>query len=132
MSEGYAIIISAVLGILSLVGSHQFAAWRDRENKRREQRINYLISVYRKITRGANSSGFVPGLADDVQQALADIQVFGSVDQIKLAREFALDLANKKVARANPIISSLRDSLRKELGLTSLDDEWFFLTIPKQ
>ncbi len=55
-------------------------------------------------------------VVDDIERAVADIQLFGSPEQIKLVQPFATDLGTKKTAELNGLLASLRDSLRDELG----------------
>jgi hypothetical protein len=130
MSDNWAIITSAVIGIVSFVASHQFAAWRDRESKRREQRINYLITTFRALAKSANNPDFHQ-FSDSLEQAIADIQLFGSVDQIQLAQEFAKEFANNQSASPDPLLKSLWNDLRKEMGQKEYKGKyiWFRLTL---
>ena len=62
------------LGVVAL--THLFSIYRDRENKRREQRIGYLVSVFRSLSK-ANHHPRLHEIAEEVEQAVADIQLFG-------------------------------------------------------
>ena len=112
---------------------------RDIENKKREIKIEYLINVYRNIEK---SSGY-PAMnfsqstekdikrAEDLEQALADIQLFGSIYQIREARnscEKAIPTPDKSdpnlmksVWRADDLLLDIRRELRKELLLEEID-----------
>ncbi len=108
-------IITIVVALASLVGSHQFATWRDRENKRREQRVKYLIDAFRALSK-ANHHPRLYEIADEIEQAVSDIQFLGNKDQILAAQDFANLLASKKSADLDPVLFALRKELRKELG----------------
>ncbi|MGH9799389.1 MAG: hypothetical protein ACRD82_03415 [Blastocatellia bacterium] len=43
------ILVTAGVTILGWLVAHQFNAWRDRENKRRDQRIQYLVEAFRRL-----------------------------------------------------------------------------------
>ncbi len=49
------------------------------------------------------------------ERAVADIQLLGSHEQIVLVQQFATDLGEGRTAELNPLLNSLRDSLRDEL-----------------
>jgi len=107
------VAVVAALGAVAL--THHFASLRDRKNKQREQRIAYLIGAYRALCK-ANNHPRLHEVADDVEQAVADVQLLGSSEQIKLIQAFATDLGEGRIAELNPLLNSLRDSLRDELG----------------
>ena len=64
-----------------------------------------------------------------LESAVADIQLLGSPDQVRLARQFALEFATKGKASLDPLLESLRSELRRELALTPLDEGITFLRI---
>ena len=47
--------------------------------------------------------------------------MFGSVEQVKLAKKFVDKMSEGLVADLDPLINSLRKSLRKELSLEPVD-----------
>jgi hypothetical protein len=108
-------IIAIVIAMVYLVASHQFAAWRDRENKRREHRVNYLIGAFRALSK-ANHHLRLYEVADEVEQALSDIQFLGNEEQIKAAQAFAHQLGTEQSADLDPALFALRAEIRKELG----------------
>jgi hypothetical protein len=109
-------VVVPALVALAVVGlTHLFSTFRDRENKRREQRLGYLVSVFRALSK-ANHHPRLYEVADEVEQAIVDLQLFGTPEQVRLARKFATDLANAQEADMDALLNELRDSLRKELG----------------
>jgi hypothetical protein len=107
----------------ALVGSyvvHRMTVSRDRANKRRELRVQYLIDAYRKLEGVANRSSPVDTSdprAAILESSVADIQLFGSASQVGKAKEFAKQFASKQPAKLDELLADLRQDLRKELDL---------------
>lgn len=114
-------LLSAVLGAVAgglLV--HRLSVRRDVMGARRSQRIDYLVSAYRRLSNAANRPH---GLSDEriagLEGALADIVLLGEPVEIEAAREVMLDMAKGQGgADLDPVIEALRASLREEIGLT--------------
>ena len=109
-----------------LVG-HALHAHRDRRNKRREIRVKYLIEAYRHLESGA-CRGAIHGteFAGPFESAIADIQLWGTTDQSQMAKNLAVAIANRhQGASAGPLLLSLRNALREELDLGSLNEAPF-------
>ena len=104
---------------------HAFNSSRDRKNKRREVRVQYLIEAYRQLEAGTcrgpiDQTEFGRGF----ESAIADIQLFGTDDQARMAKALATAIATRQEnASAGPLLISLRDALRSELGLGALREE---------
>jgi hypothetical protein len=109
--------VTTVVAVLGWVIGHRFNANRDRDNKRRELRTKYLIDAYRVICARCRVVGKDPTLAKPIEEALTDIQLFGSPEQITLARDFALAEHRHEIIDMSPLLNSLRRDLRSELGL---------------
>lgn len=109
------LLATAAVAFMGAWLAHTFAASRDRKNKRRDQRITFLIEAYRRLEFVANR----PSLTDPkpIESALADIQLFGSLSQIQLARAFVREFANTRSASLDAILEALRKDLRAELQL---------------
>jgi hypothetical protein len=122
------LLITAIATILGWFVTHQFNAWRDRENKRREQRIQYLVEAFRKLGKASHHPR-LHEIADDVQSAVTDIQLFGTEDQIKKVVTFAKDMAEKNSASLDDVLFALRNDLRKELKLPLVTDQIWWLRI---
>ncbi len=110
---------------------------RDIENKKREIKIEYLIKAYRSIQEcsGYPIRDFTQASekdikrTEDLEQAMTDIQLFGSIYQVRKARE-----ACKKAEptmndsglikfewEADELLLDIRRELRKELLLEEID-----------
>ena len=117
-------LFSAILGGLLV---HFLTIYRDRTNKRRDQRIGYLIEAYRCLESCANrNSGFD---LTKIEPAIADIQLFGSSTQVKLVQEFIFEFERKKNGSLDGLLENLRTDLRNELRLPSVDKKIFHLRI---
>jgi hypothetical protein len=101
--------------ILGWFAAHQLTARRDRINKRRELRAKYLIEVWRKLERsrvrpeGSNHA--------ELEEAVADLQLFGTPHQVELARRFCLEMAGEQQSSPDQLLLDLRNDLRRDLGL---------------
>ena len=125
------VVVPALVALAVVAFTHLFSIYRDRENKRREQRIGYLVSVFRALSK-ANHHPRLHEIADEVEQAIADIHLFGTPEQVRLAREFATELAIKQEADMDTLLNELRDSLRRELGRKPVKGNVIWLKIGKK
>jgi len=55
-------------------------------------------------------------VADEVEQAISDIQFLGNEEQIKAAQVLVNQLCTEHSADLDPILFALRTEIRKELG----------------
>ena len=122
------VFVSAFVALIVVALSHAFTTRRDRQNRRQEQRIDYLISVYRAFCK-ANNHPRLHEVADDVEQAIADVQLFGTPEQVRLVQQFADELGARQEAPLNDLLLELRDSLRSELGTDPLPRRQVWLRI---
>lgn len=65
----------------------------------------------------------------DLESVMADIQLFGSKKQIKLAQKFISEMAENQNSSTLELLESLRDDLREELMLDKVSDKFLFLRI---
>ena len=115
---------SAVIGGLVV---HLLSGRRDRANKRKEQRVTYLIEAYRRLEECSQQFG----AADKrkLESAVADIQLFGTPRQVDLVQRFASDFAAKGGASLDDLLSDLRTDLRAELNLEAVPENVVHLRI---
>ena len=125
------VAVSALVALAVVAFTHLFSVYRDRENKRREQRIGYLVSAFRALSK-ANHHPRLHEIADEVEQAVADIQLFGTPEQVRLARKFATELGTTQEADMDALLNELRDSLRRELGRKPVEGNMIWLKIGKK
>lgn len=98
---------------------HWLNSFRDQANKRRELIVGYLVGAYRNLERAAFAETPEDHRAS-VESAIADIQLFGSAKQVKLAQEFSNRIAADGTAGIEQLLEELRIDLRKELNLDAV------------
>jgi hypothetical protein len=127
--------LAALIAILGWFICHRFEVARDLTSKRRELRVHYLIDAYQRIEAIASRS---PQESDKYKDAfesgIADILLFGTANQVKLAQQLAEGIAAPSGQRdetlsSGPLLLSLRDDLRKELDFEPLTTDPFHLRI---
>ena len=101
------------------------ASRRDLKNKRRDLRISFLIEAYRHLEFVPNR----PELTDlqRIESAVADIQLFGTPSQVRLAQAIVTEFATTKSSSLDAILTELRKDLRAELQLESVPEKLLFL-----
>jgi Tfp pilus assembly protein PilO len=86
------LLVTTVVAIVGWYAAHRLSAARDRANKRRELRVQYLIEAHRRLENASNRPD-LRVVASEFEKAIADIQLFGTPRQVALAREFAVGFA---------------------------------------
>lgn len=112
------LLITAVVTIFGWYIVHLFAAKRDRKNKQRELRVNYLIEAWRKLEYSANRKNV--DMTEYIEKPIADIQLFGTKKQVELSIKIAHELAEQQESSLIDLLTELRKDLRRELDLEQL------------
>lgn len=112
----FQLVIGTVVVMVGWWVVHAFNSRRDRSNKKRELLISYLIEAYRRLEHAAFAKE-PENHKENVESAIADIQLFGSVRQVRLAQDFANKMAADGTAGLDHLLEELRVDLRKELNL---------------
>ena len=120
------LLVTVVVALSGGWLGHRLAARRDLLNERRKLRVTYLLEAYRKLEDAGNRSDS-ERTWPLFESAIADIQLLGSPNQVKLARRFALDMAQHHTALLDPLVNDLRQSLRKELELPEVRETVVYL-----
>jgi len=106
---------SFVAGIAGAYVGHWLTFRREKRGRLQHQRIEYMINAYRAFAK-ANHHPRLFEVADELEQAVADIQLLGSPELIRLAQAFSEELAKKEEASLDELLASIRKGLREELG----------------
>ena len=120
--------LTAIVAISGWFIVHQLGNERNRINKHRDIRIEYLISAYRRL---ANSSQRHPKGGSpyfrDMESAIADIQLFGTQSQIDQVYTFLKEFKATGKGPLDDLLNNLRNDLRKELSLSEIEGNvrWF-------
>jgi hypothetical protein len=124
-------VIPAGVAFAVVALTHFFTVRRETAARRREQRVGYLVTAYRGLSK-ANNHPRLYEVADELEQAISDIQLFGTPEQIRLAQQFGDQLGKHQEAELNPLLFELRNSLRKELGQKSVPGRVLWLKVERK
>ena len=118
------LLVTTALGVVGWIVAHRLASTRDQRSKRREVRLGFLLEAYRKLEAGALRGPIHENaFADGFESAIADIQLLGTTEQTRMAKNLAQAIADHAPdATASPLLLSLRDELRQQLGLETLGE----------
>jgi hypothetical protein len=122
------LLVTAGVAIIGWWVGHWFSMQRDRASKRRDMRLQFLMDAYRRLESASNrplSAEYAP----DFEKAIADIQLFGSVEQVRMTQNFVFAFAEKRSASMDDLLEGLRQALRKEIGLPEVTGRIAFLRI---
>jgi len=111
------IIVTILLAVVGWLIGHHFTSRRDIANKRRELVIAHLIETYRIITNEVSHREESDERNLKLENLLSDIQLFGSQEQVAIAKKLADDVAAGGVFELSDLIVSLRKDLRSQLNL---------------
>jgi hypothetical protein len=106
------IAVTVTLAVIGWIVAHFFTVRRDLESKRRELSTAHLIDAYRILTNEVSHRDLNHDRSEKLENILSDIQLFGSVEQVQLARRLAEDVAAGHMFELDPLINSLRDDLQ--------------------
>ena len=115
-SETFKLLVPAAVAVLGWFAAHQFNSYRDRANKRRDLRVQYLLEAYRRLESAANRPEAGKEEQDKFESALADIQLLGTRPQIEELMKFLAGW-NSSGTSINPLLELLLTHLRRELSL---------------
>jgi hypothetical protein len=83
------VTITIAVAAIGWIAVHWLTSERDVRNKRKEIRLKYLVDLYRKLERSIGGTINSQEIADDICTAVADLQLFGDLDQVRTATEIA-------------------------------------------
>jgi hypothetical protein len=120
------LLVTTIIAVVGWYAAHRLAAARDREAKRRALITEHLIDAYRRLEPHWEITA---DNGRELERAVADIQLLGSPEQVRLAQEFATAFARDRTAHLDPLLLSLRAGLRSELGLPAVDGGLKYLRV---
>lgn len=123
------LLVTTVVAIAGWFAAHALTTRRDRANKRREQRIGYLIEAYRRLESCAHRGNHLE--FSKMESAVADIQLFGTPRQVGLVQAFVTEFAAGGSASIDALLQDLRRDLRAELILETVPDDVLHLRMSK-
>lgn len=122
------VVIAGALTVLGWSAVNRLTERREKRNKARELRVQYLAKACRVFARTGLERSAVP-MAKELEDAVADVYLFGTDEQVVLVRKFAQEFAAKQSANLDELLKSLRDELRDELELRRLTENPTLLKI---
>lgn len=130
------LLATAIVTILGWLVAHRFSASRDRLNRRAEERLGHLVAAYQTLSQ-IRGHDYAWELGEDIRVAVADIQLFGTVGQIKHTVQWihaATAKENIAIDELDALLESLRGDLREELGMKPVGDKiwWVKIGPPKE
>jgi hypothetical protein len=130
--EIWKILVTIIIAALGWIIVHYFNTKRDRTLKRRELVTSHLINSYKVLTiditqREANTERDLK-----LESVIAELQLFGSEEQIRLTKKLVDDIHNKSGFLMDDLINNLRNDLRDELGLSLIQGNVRWLRFDKK
>ena len=109
--------VPAVIAVVGWFAGHEFSVYRDRQNKRRDLRIQFLLDAYRRLESGAHRQTMTDDQKLAVESAVADIQLLGTPEQVAATASYVRRHAADSGAEIDEVLRLLRSDLRNEVGL---------------
>ena len=122
---------SLVAGIVGAFLGNWLSYRREKKHKLQEQRVQYLIQAYRAFSK-ANHHPRLYEVADELEQAIADIQLLGSPELIRLAQAFSTEFAKREETSLDDVLFTIRRELRRELGEEPVSGKIIWLRIGRK
>ena len=117
------LVITVTIAVAGWIVGHYLTSKRDRRNHLLDLRTKYLMEVYRKLERAVGND-VNEEIVNDLETALADLQLLGSVEQVERAcimiKKFS---GNQPRLELGDILSELRKSIRRDLNLDTVDNQ---------
>jgi len=120
-------VIAAFIGAIAAIAVYYLSARdlkrQDREAKKRELRLQFLIEAYRQIETSSNRPpNEIPEAFKRIECAISDIQLFGTSKQVALAHDVVAKIAARDGLSFDALLDELRRDLRTELDLEPLPE----------
>jgi len=85
--------ITALIAVFGWLAGHYFSDKRDKSNKKRELITKHLINAYSVLTNEISHRKQTSELQKKLEGIVTEIQLFGSTEQITLAKKLANEVA---------------------------------------
>jgi hypothetical protein len=130
--ETFKIVVTIIVAVLGWIVAHRYNSKRDRALKRRELVTSHLINSYKILTIDITQREATIERDFKLESAIAELQLFGSDEQIILTKKLVDDIHNKDGFLMDELINNLRNDLRKELGLSLVQGNVRWLRFDKK
>jgi len=131
-AKEFQIVLAAVLTAVVVMNSWSVTynqnSKLDREARSRNIRVQYLIEAYRRLESAASrtlrSDKDLQDYGHNVENAIGDIQLFGTKEQVELATGVVASMRGPgATADLKPLLKALRRNLREELQLPAVEGD---------
>jgi hypothetical protein len=126
------IFITASTVVAGWVVGHYFTSMRDRRNKKRDLTIQHLINAYMVLTNEVTQRIQTPERKKLLEKIISEIQLFGSPEQVRMAKQLADDIVKKIDFEFDDLVNSLRNDLRKQLILPPIEGNVMWLRFKEE
>lgn len=120
-NEYLKIVITVLTAAFGWFSVHYFNSRRDRSIKRKEIVTAHLINAYRVLTHEITRRNLNKEKGEKLESVISDIQLFGSPDQVELAKKLAEDIISNDEFLMDELINNLKHDLRSQLGLEHIE-----------
>jgi len=106
---------------------------REKRNIRKNIKTKYLVDAYRDISifiTRENHKCVTIEVHNNFERAIRDIQIYGSLEEIRLVNEYIVNINNKGY-NIDPLLNTLKNNLRKTLKLKRSDAPTHWVMIPE-
>jgi hypothetical protein len=111
--------IGLIVGAVIAVGGWVANGYLARRAARRQVVVDFLLSAYRRLDAASNRP-MTQAHELAIEQAVADICLLGTAEQVREAEKFAREFSDHRQAGSGPLLEALRSDLRAELDLPPL------------
>lgn len=111
------LVVAVVLLVIRIAVMQRIQTRRQRENRQETERLKFLVAAYRALAGSFTAPAAGDGAVQQLEEALADVVLFGSLEQVELAARAAAELARGGTPDCQPLVEALRADLRTQLGL---------------
>ena len=116
-------VLAALLASAVVVVGWNVSSRQSVDEARRQFETRYLVDSFRVVYSVSNVRCMHPSESEALTQAVGDLNIFGTPAQVDLARRFATAMATGGTALADDLLQDLRDELRRELAMDSLEGD---------
>ncbi len=118
----YSLTSAIVGGLIVAIANHWMARTRELEKKIADIRIEYLIDCCLQIERATNlgSKASLEAIEESyeaLERAFSKIMLLGDPVEVDAIKQFGRDYCANRNATPVDVLNSLRDNLRRKLGL---------------
>ncbi len=125
------ILITIWITIIGWAISYFLSRRKELLSRRSDKRVDYLISAYRNLESSANREQ-TNEIRDKIENSIADVHLFGTEKQIKLANDFSKSISETGEGSYHELLLQLREDLREELKLSRSNIEINYLRFARK